>query len=158
MHYRAFFASSEFLTSADLYDEKTDTFRELTATIAKVAPVVLTGKKGKKDGRPGIYFKESKSGKPLGVNATNAAAISNVTGSTNTKDWIGKRITLRVEMITIRGESEGPRPAIRVVPFRPDQQSAATGATPAPGGPPTTPDEDVALDKAADEWPGSVPR
>lgn len=143
MHYRALFTSSEFMTSADLYDAASDSFRELTATISKVGPVTLVGKKGRKDGRPGVWFKESRSGKPLGVNATNALAISNVAGSTDTQKWVGVRITLRVEMITIRGESEGPRPAIRVVPFRPDQQRAAQ---PAP-----VDDEDAELARHAAE-------
>lgn len=123
MHYRAMFTSSEFLTAADLYDEKTDTFRELTVTIERIAKVTLTGKKGKQDGRPGAWFKGQRSGKPLGLNATNCAAIANVVGSPDIKKWLGAQITLRVEDVNIRGE--GVRPAVRVVPFRPDQQTAA---------------------------------
>lgn len=125
-HFRALFTSAEFMTAADLYDEKTDTFREVTVTIARIAQVQLVGKKGKKDGRPGLYFKESKSGKPLGVNATNGAAISNVVGSPDMKDWIGKQIRIGVDMVDIRGE--GIRPAIRVRPFRADQQRAVRPA------------------------------
>lgn len=124
-HWKSMFTSEKYLTSADLYDFNTDTFRELTATISKVVPVTLVGKKGKKDGRPGVYFKESKSGKPLGVNATNAKAISNVAGSTDWKKWVGVRITMRVEMNDVQGE--GVMPTIRVVPFAPEQQRAALG-------------------------------
>ena len=155
MHYRALFTSSEFLTSADLYDEKNDTFREMVVTIDRIARVTMVGRKGKKDGRPGAWFKESRSGKPLGLNATNCAAIANVTGSTDMKKWLGARITLRVEMVDIRGE--GIRPAVRVVPFRPEQQQAARGSqgeAPAPA----PLDEEDELDKAADAWPKDAPR
>ncbi|MBA2720770.1 MAG: hypothetical protein H0U52_16245 [Chloroflexi bacterium] len=139
-HFRAFFVSGEFMTAADLYNADADEFREITVTISKVAPVKLTGKKGKVDGRPGVFFKESKTGKPLGANATNSAAISNIAGSADTKKWPGTKITLFVEMVEIRGE--GIRPAVRVRPFRADQQRAARGATPEK--PPTdeTPDEE----------------
>ena len=123
MHYRAFFTSNKYLTSADLYDEKADAFREITVTIDRVVKVQLIGKGGKNDGRPGLYFKEQKSGKPLGLNAGNSAAVANVAGSTDMKKWPGVRITLFVEMAEhVRGE--GVTPAIRVRPFRPDQQRA----------------------------------
>lgn len=128
MHYRAFFTSDKYLTSADLYDEKSDAFREITVTIDRVVKVKLIGKNGKTDGRPGLYFKEQKSGKPLGLNAGNSAAVANVAGSTDMKRWPGVRITLFVEMAEhVRGE--GIRPAIRVRPFRPDQQRAAKETT-----------------------------
>lgn len=124
-HWKSLFTSDKYLTSADLYDFNTDTFRDLVVTISKVVPLTIIGDKGKKDGRPGIYFKESKSGKPLGCNATNANAISNVAGSTDWKSWIGVRITVRVEMVDVRGK--GIMPAIRIVPFAPSQQRAARG-------------------------------
>lgn len=149
-HWKSMFTSDKYLTSADLYDFNTDTFRELTATISKVVPLVLVGEKGKKDGRPGIYFKESKSGKPLGCNATNANAISNVAGSTDWKAWIGVKITMRVEMTEVRGK--GVMPAIRVVPFAPHQQQAAAPQRTAPQGAAVVPDEDAALEAAADQF------
>lgn len=131
-HWKSLFTSSKYITAADLYDFNSDSFRDLVATISKVVPLTIVGDKGKTDGRPGVYFKESKSGKPLGINATNASAISNVAGSTDWKDWVGTRITIRVEMVDVRGK--GRMPAIRIVPFRPDQQTAASTTTKVPAG------------------------
>lgn len=122
-HYRAFFTSSKYLTSADLYDEKADAFREITVTIERVVKLKIVGKGGKTDGRPGLFFKEQKSGKPLGLNAGNSSAVSNIAGSTDVKKWPGVQITLFVEMGEhVRGE--GITPAIRVRPFRSGQQRA----------------------------------
>lgn len=114
MHYRAMFTSDKYFTSADLYDERADAFRELTVTIEKVAKVTMVGEKGKTDGRPGLWFVGSKLGKPLGLNAGNSDKMAEIAGSTDVKKWVGVTIRLVVEMIVIRGKGPHPRPAVRV--------------------------------------------
>ena len=87
----------------------------------------LTGPGGKKSKKPLAYFKESKSGKPLALNATNCKAIAGMYGN-DTDGWIGKRVTLfptttqmgseTVECIRVRpkvpsgkaAEAEAPEP------------------------------------------------
>jgi hypothetical protein len=134
MHYRAFFTSKDFLTAADLYDERTDSFRELEVEITKVTRATLTGPGGKKDGRPGLYLRGAASGKdlpkPLGANATNCAAIANVARSTDMKDWPGTVVSLYVD--TYEDRVEGPRPCLRIRAFAPTQQRAARGSAPQP--------------------------
>jgi len=116
MHYRAMFTSDKYLTSADLYDEPNDRFRELVVEIEKVQKLTMVGEKGKTDGRPGLHFKGSTSKKPLGLNAGNSDAVAAIAGSADVKKWIGVKIRLVVEMVVIRGKSPIPRPAIRVKP------------------------------------------
>ena len=127
-HYRAFFTSAKYLTSADLYDERSESFREITVTIDRVVKLKIVGKGGKTDGRPGLFFKEQKSGKPLGLNAVNSAAVANLAGSTDMKKWPGTKVTLFVDMAEhVRGE--GITPAVRIRPFRADQQRAVAATS-----------------------------
>lgn len=126
MHYRAMFTSDKYITSADLYDERTDTFRDLVVTIERVEKLTMVGEKGKTDGRPGLHFVGSTSKKPLGLNAGNAEAVAAIAGSADMKKWPGVRIMLRVEMIVIRGKGPHPRPAIRVHE-PPEPPPASTG-------------------------------
>lgn len=114
MHYRAFFTSDKYLTSADLYDEANDRFRELTVEIERVEKLTMVGEKGKTDGRPGLHFKGSSSKKPLGLNAGNSDAVAEIAGTPDARKWIGVTIRLVVEMVVIRGKGPHPRPAIRV--------------------------------------------
>lgn len=118
-HYRAFFASDKYLTSADLYDEATDSFRDLVVAIERVEKLTMVGEKGKTDVRPGLHFVGSKSKKPLGLNAGNSDQVVAIAGSTDMKKWPGVAVMLRVEMVVIRGKGPHPRPAIRIHPAPP---------------------------------------
>lgn len=66
--------------------------RDVTVTIERVAAGTLTGKGGKSNKKPVLYFKGSKKG--LGLCITNARTINALYGSFNSDDWIGKKITL----------------------------------------------------------------
>jgi hypothetical protein len=126
-HWRALFTSNEFLTSADLYNESTDTFSEITVEIERVVGVTLKGEGGREDGRPGIYFRGSRTGKPLGANATNCTAIESIAGSNDFKKWLGVWITLFVGETDIRkgrGKTER-RPCLRVKPEKPSAELIA---------------------------------
>ena len=58
-----------------------------------------------------VWFQEME--KALILNKTNVRAIERALGSDDTENWIGKKILLRVESVTFRGEFVD---AIRVVP------------------------------------------
>lgn len=66
--------------------------RDVTVTIERVAAGTLTGKGGKSNRKPVLYFKGSKKG--LGLCITNARVIAALYGSFDSDIWIGKRITL----------------------------------------------------------------
>jgi hypothetical protein len=88
--------SNDYISSADLYDEKTEKFLELTVTIEKVQGGELTGDGGRKTRRPFVWFAGSKSGKPLALNSTNAKAVTAIAGSPDVKRWPGVPVTLFV--------------------------------------------------------------
>jgi hypothetical protein len=67
--------------------------KDCTLTVEKVTGGELTGQGGKKTKKPLCYFVESKSGKPLALNATNCKTIAAMYGN-DTDNWLGKRITL----------------------------------------------------------------
>jgi hypothetical protein len=145
MHYRAFFTSKDFLTAADLYDERSDSFREIDVEITRVVRSTLTGPGGKKDGRPGLYLRAVASGKdlpkPLGANATNCRSIANVARSSDMKQWPG--VVVRLYVDTFDDREEGPRPCLRIRAFRPEQQRAARV---------TPPDDEAKLDAEASKF------
>lgn len=127
-HWRALFSSAHYLTAADLYDERTDSFREVTVQIERVNRVTMTGEKGREDSRPGVYFVGHK--KPLGANATNCDTISLVVGSDDMKRWPGKRITLFVGETQIRqGTRTIKRPCVRVKPSAPPEDRPRSAPT-----------------------------
>ena len=122
-HWRALFTSNEFLTAADLYNERTDTFAEITVEIERVVSVTLKGEKGREDGRPGIYFRGSRSGKPLGANATNCKAIESIAGTDDFKKWPGTWLTLFVTDVRVDGRK---RPCMRIKPEKPSAEMIAS--------------------------------
>ena len=66
--------------------------RDVILTIAEVKAEEVTMEGGVKNKRPIIYFQSSKA-MPLICNKTNGKTIAAMYGP-NTKDWVGKRITL----------------------------------------------------------------
>lgn len=66
--------------------------RDVTVTIERVQQGTLTGKGGKSNKKPVLYFRGTKKG--LGLNITNARTIAALYGSFDSEQWIGKRVTL----------------------------------------------------------------
>ena len=91
-----FSKQSEYLRSADLWDDKADGYRDVTVQIERVAQGTITGEKGRQDKMPFVYFANSKTGKPLGINATNGKTLCKLAGSQNAARWVGLWITLFV--------------------------------------------------------------
>ena len=83
MDYRTMF-DSEYLGAWDLP-------RDVTVTIATVKAGQLVGEKGRTAKKPIITFVGKQKG--FAANKTNCKTIAAMYG-TNTKDWIGKKITL----------------------------------------------------------------
>lgn len=99
---------SNYLKASDIEGEN------LTLTVASVAEEEIGQQRDKK---PVVYFEEVERG--LVLNKTNAVTISEVLGSYETAEWVGKKITLyplevewqgkMVESIRVR--LRAPRPA-----------------------------------------------
>lgn len=94
-HWRSMFSKqSEYLRSADLWDDKRDGFREVVVQIERVAQGTIVGEKGRADKMPFAYFVDKQ--KPLGLNATNCKTLVALSGSQNASKWVGLWITLYV--------------------------------------------------------------
>jgi hypothetical protein len=78
-----------------------DLEKDFTGTIEKVEKGELESAQGKQN-KPLVSFQEAK--KPFVANATNCKTIASICGSNNTKDWIGKRITLYATETSAFGE------------------------------------------------------
>jgi hypothetical protein len=109
--------------------------KDVTLTIDRVTGGELTGPGGKKSKKPLCYFRETKSGKPLALNATNCKTIAAMYGN-ETDAWAGKRVTLFPTQTQMGGETVD---CIRVRPKvpagkAPAAQPAADDAD--PGHPP----------------------
>lgn len=78
--------------------------KDRTLTIERVVAGELEGEKGRKTKKPLCYFAESKSGKPLALNATNSKAIAKLYGN-DIEGWVGKRITLYPTTTEMGGET-----------------------------------------------------
>src|SRR5262249_44486974 len=74
------------------YLKKEDVTPPVTATISKVSGPVNIGGEGAKKMRYMLHFEELD--KPMVLNSTNGQLIAQITGSDETDDWIGKRVTL----------------------------------------------------------------
>lgn len=124
-HFRAFFSSDEWLTAADLYNERDDNFIELDVEITKVTKGTLTtpGKSDTKKSRPALHLLSLRSGrpvpKPLGAGATICETIASIAGTGEMKRWVGQAITLFVTETKVSGKT---RPCIRVKPQAPARQ------------------------------------
>jgi hypothetical protein len=72
-------------------------------TIKHVRDEKFPGQRGEPDQvKPVLFFREL--GKGMIVNKTNYMAISKITGKSNTDDWVGATIQLRVEQVPAFGE------------------------------------------------------
>jgi hypothetical protein len=110
--------------------------KDRTLTIERVIGGELTANGGKKSKKPLLYFRESKSGKPLALNSTNAKTIASIYGSNDTDDWIGKRVTLYPTVTQFGSEQVE---CIRIRPTKPQEprgkapEQTATTAEREPG-------------------------
>ncbi len=95
--------------------------KDVTVTIDRVIGGELTGPGGKKSKKPLCSFRESKSGKPLAMNATNCKSVAALYGN-DTDGWVGKRVTLYPTTTQMGGETVE---CIRVRPKVPAGKAAA---------------------------------
>ncbi len=84
-HYKSMYDQSDFLFAFDLQGRPHD------LVIEKVTAGEVTGQKGRKAKKPVIAFRGAK--KRFAANKTNGATIAQLYG-TDTKDWVGKSVTL----------------------------------------------------------------
>ncbi len=113
MDYRRMY-DSEFVASWDLEDD-------VTVTIDKVVAGEVGGEGGRdKERKPILYFSDAK--KPMVLNKTNAKAIVGITGSKDTDDWVGAKITLYVTTCEAFGDTVE---CIRVRPVKPAKAKAS---------------------------------
>jgi hypothetical protein len=86
---------SKYMTAADFEDG------DVTATIIS-AEVEMIGQGADASQKIILGLKGIK--KPIVVNRTNANTIAKVTGSDDTDDWIGKRITIGASEVEFKGD------------------------------------------------------
>ena len=106
MDYRAMF-DREYIGAWDLQG------KDATVEIASVVAGELTGSGGKKAKKPIVRFVGKEKG--LALNKTNGKIIAGMFGP-DTKDWVGKRVTLYPTMTTFGSEQ---MECIRVRPVIP---------------------------------------
>lgn len=103
--------------------------KEFTLTIDRIEPGNVVGTGGKKTKKPVAFFKESKSGKPLALCATNCKTIEKLYGA-DIEGWAGKRVTLYPTTTNFGGEVVE---CIRIRPRLPDAKQGKPEQPPEPG-------------------------
>ncbi|TIT29491.1 MAG: hypothetical protein E5W86_02300 [Mesorhizobium sp.] len=86
---------SKYLSASDLKGKK------VTVTI-KAVHLEDFEENGRKVQKPILYFHGADKG--LVCNKTNAMTVANITGKTDTDDWLGARITLFPTMVSFGGK------------------------------------------------------
>ena len=119
---------NQYLAADDLRD------REWTLTISKVVPGKLRKKDGKFDARPIVHFSEleakatkDKPAMALVLNRTNAKTVKALYGK-ETRDWVGRRITIYPTTCDSFGKRDVP--CIRVKDEEPPETKAKKPAPP----------------------------
>ena len=136
MDYRTMF-DSDYLGAWDIP-------RDVTVTIATVKAGQLVGEKGRTAKKPIITFVGKVKG--FAANKTNCKTIAAMYG-TNTKDWIGKKITLYATTTEFGGKQMDcirVRPQVPAAAKRPTNGTTATAA-------PETEHDDAEHDDADDD-------
>lgn len=95
MDYRAMF-DRDYIGAWDLEG------KDVTVTIVKVEPRVLTSQGNKKDKRPILWFDGKEKG--MVMNKTNSKTVAGLYG-TDTTQWIGKRVTIYPTTTSAGGET-----------------------------------------------------
>lgn len=114
MDYRKMF-DSEYIGAWDLP-------RDVTVTIASVKAGQLVGEKGRTAKKPILRFERTE--KAFAANKTNCKTIAAMYG-TNTREWIGKRVTLYATVTEFGGKQVE---CIRVRPQVPAEAKRAPNA------------------------------
>lgn len=101
--------------------------KEVTLTIDEVKASELQGSDGKKQKKPTVFFRELRQRQPadnrsLVLCKTNGKTIAAMYGN-DTKEWIGKRITLYAAMVSSFGSTVE---AIRIRPTVPKAKANGT--------------------------------
>ena len=98
----------------------------VVATIKGVRDENFTGQRGEPDAvKPVVFFREHPKG--MIINRTNYKAIIEITGQSDTDDWAGARVQLRVEQVPAFGDLVD---AIRVRPVPKTKPSNEDDDTP----------------------------
>jgi hypothetical protein len=122
-HWRSM-TERDSLGAWDLVDLATGAPKDYTLEIERVeVGVVKSREKPKGEKRPFVYFKRA--GKPLVCNATNAKVISQLSGSEDTNQWVGKRVTLY--QTSVRSAAGVEVPGIRIRPKRATAEAEEIG-------------------------------
>jgi len=87
---------------------------DVIVEVVKVVPGELTGEGGIKSKKPLLYLKGKK--KPWAACKTDCRRIAKMSGSPNTDDWTGMRVTLYPTTTKLKGETV---PCIRCRAERP---------------------------------------
>jgi hypothetical protein len=112
---------SKYLSAHDLLDDEGQSV-DTVMTIKSWAPYTT------QEGDPKVILTFDEGGKPLMGNKTNCKTIAKLYGD-NPKDWLGKKITLFVTEVDMKGEQVDAI-RIRSKPPRPAKPAAApTGKT-----------------------------
>ncbi len=112
---------SKWLAASDLEEQG-----EAAVTISKVTFEKMKNKDGNEEEKPVIWFRGVQKGMVL--NNTNKQRILTQYPAEDTDEWIGKRITIQVEMVEAFGKiAESLR-----VKLAPPQRKPAIGAAAAP--------------------------
>jgi hypothetical protein len=97
--------------------------RDVVVTISKVQGTTIVGEGGKTDKKPMVWFEGKE--KSMVFNKTNCAIVSGMYGR-DTKDWVGKRITIYPTQTQVGKETKD---CIRVRPVPPrDEPKGKTDA------------------------------
>lgn len=107
----------KYLGSWNLIDDD-GTRRELTVTIEKVEAQEIVGEGGKRNKKPVVHFVGKKL--PMVIGKTVAKTIAGLYGN-DTKNWIGKRITIYGTTTEVGGETKD---CIRVKPTVPSEPAS----------------------------------
>lgn len=94
-----------------------DPGEDMVLTIKRAGKESFVGTSGKKEEGLLIYFRENV--KPMICNATNAKAITKLSGSPYVEDWKGLRISLYAQEVSAFGETVD---ALRIRPYAPKEE------------------------------------
>lgn len=99
----------------------------------RVVVTITEAKVGEYNGKPTVELRFKGTDKQFSASRINCMAIAEAVGSTDTDDWIGKRVTLFPTKIEVAGQW---KPCVRVDPVPPPPPANANGSQQKPAPPP----------------------
>ena len=121
------FSQSKYLKQTDLADVD-----DITVTITEIASVNVARQGEEASVRAVVSFREDY--KPMVFNKTNLVRAAKIFGSTDTDDWIGKKIRIYVdEDVSMGGEIVGGlrvKPVPKKAPQAPAKPASKSGGIP----------------------------